>query len=214
VGFASAAVAAAAMLDLIASIVVDLSDQKLYAYNDRQQLVWAALVSTGKASTPTPTGKGKVLNKYRSITMRGRDYVTPDVPWALCISEDGNICLHGAPWQESAGMRLEDFKDRWMDKLVVMGGLDVQTTIGFNNRVKLQGEIERVIRMFAHGGLLFCTTHFVQDHCTIEELTFAYDLVYERVRNQGCKQCKKYHHCRLHTHPSKLKLEVPQKIRT
>jgi uroporphyrinogen decarboxylase len=93
------------------------------------------------------------------------------------------------PWQESAGMRLEDFKDRWMDKLVVMGGLDVQTTIGFNNRVKLQGEIERVIRMFAHGGLLFCTTHFVQDHCTIEELTFAYDLVYERVRKQGCKHC-------------------------
>jgi uroporphyrinogen decarboxylase len=66
-----------------------------------------------------------------------------------------------------------------------MGGLDVQTTIGFNDRTKLQREIERVIRMFADGGLLFCTTHFVQDHCTIEELTFAYDLVYELVRKLG-----------------------------
>jgi len=89
------------------------------------------------------------------------------------------------PWQESAGMSLQVFKDRWMDKLIVMGGLDVQTTIGFNNRARLQAEIERVIGMFADGGLLFCTTHFVQDHCTIEELTFAYDLVYDLVRRQG-----------------------------
>lgn len=66
-----------------------------------------------------------------------------------------------------------------------MGGLDVQTTIGFNDYSKLRREIERVIRMFADGGLLFCTTHFVQDHCTIEELTLAYDLVAELVRKQG-----------------------------
>lgn len=86
------------------------------------------------------------------------------------------------PWQESAGMSLQDFRDRWMGKFAVMGGLDVQTTIGFNDRAKLKREIERVIRMFSDGGLLFCTTHFVQDHCTIEELTFAYDLVYDLVR--------------------------------
>jgi len=86
------------------------------------------------------------------------------------------------PWQESAGMSLQDFKDGWMGKFAVMGGLDVQTTIGFNDRVALRREIERVVRMFAGGGLLFCTTHFVQDHCTIEELTFAYDLVYDLVR--------------------------------
>ena len=66
-----------------------------------------------------------------------------------------------------------------------MGGLDVQTTIGFGHLDRLQREIERVISMFADGGLLFCTTHFVQDHCTIEELTFAYDLVYDLVRRHG-----------------------------
>ena len=93
------------MVELIASIVVDLSDQKLYAYNGHQQLVRSVLVSTGKPSSPTPTGAGMVLSKHQSITMRGRGFVSPGVPWALCVSEDGNICLHGAPWQEQAGER-------------------------------------------------------------------------------------------------------------
>jgi lipoprotein-anchoring transpeptidase ErfK/SrfK len=91
------------MVELIASIVVDLSDQKLYAYDGQQQLVRTVLVSTGKPSSPTPTGSGKVLSKHPSITMRGRTFLSPGVPWALCVSDDGTICLHGAPWQEQAG---------------------------------------------------------------------------------------------------------------
>jgi uroporphyrinogen decarboxylase len=111
----------------------------------------------------------------------------------LSLHSDGNISqvLDGVvelgyqvvhPFQESAGMDLQDFKARYMNSFVVMGGLDVQTTIGFGNPDKLKREIERVVRMFADGGLIFCTTHFVQDHCTIEELTLAYDWVYELVR--------------------------------
>ena len=41
---------------------------------------------------------------------------------------------------------------------------------------------ERVMRMFAAGGLLFCTSHFGQDHCSMDELTFAFDAVYELSR--------------------------------
>lgn len=41
---------------------------------------------------------------------------------------------------------------------------------------------ERVMRMFAGGGLLFCTSHFVQDHCTMDELTFAFDAAHELSR--------------------------------
>jgi len=37
--------------------------------------------------------------------------------------------------------------------------------------------------MFEDGGLIFCTSHFVQDHCTIEELQEAYEFVYGLVRN-------------------------------
>ena len=90
------------MIDLIiTSIVVDLSDQKLYAYNG-PQLVRTIPVSSGKASTPTPTFSSKVQSKHRSVTMRGRGYVAPGVPWAMCVP-GGMICMHGAPWQEAAG---------------------------------------------------------------------------------------------------------------
>ena len=60
------------MVELIAAIVVDLSDQKLYVYNPQQELVRTVLVSTGKATSPTPTGEGQVFTKDRSVTMRGR----------------------------------------------------------------------------------------------------------------------------------------------
>jgi len=86
------------------------------------------------------------------------------------------------PYQESAGMPLAGFRDNYIGKFVVMGGLDVQTTIGFGKLDFLRSEIERVMRMFAGGGLLFCTSHFVQDHCTMDELTFAFDAAHELSR--------------------------------
>jgi uroporphyrinogen decarboxylase len=90
------------------------------------------------------------------------------------------------PYQESAGMDLQKFKEKYIDSIVVMGGLDVQTTIGFGKLDFLKSEIERVMRMFADGGLLYCTTHFVQNHCTIDELTFAFDTIYE-ISRKVCK---------------------------
>jgi uroporphyrinogen decarboxylase len=112
----------------------------------------------------------------------------------LSLHSDGNIrqILDGVvglgfdvvhPWQESAGMDLGEYRSKYADKFVVMGGLDVQTTIGFGDYERLQGEIERVLTMFKGGGLLYCTTHFIQDHCTIEELVFAYDLIHKLVRD-------------------------------
>jgi len=74
-------------------------------YNPNQELVRTVLVSTGKASSPTPTGSAQVFTKHRSVTMRGRTYVAPNVPWTMCITENEMICMHGAPWQEEAGQR-------------------------------------------------------------------------------------------------------------
>jgi len=96
------------------------------------------------------------------------------------IVELGYDVLH--PFQVSAGMDLDLYRSRYMGTFVVMGGLDVQTTIGFGNFDRLRDEITGILTTFRDGGLLFCTTHFVQDHCTIEELTYAYDLVYGLVR--------------------------------
>jgi uroporphyrinogen decarboxylase len=86
------------------------------------------------------------------------------------------------PWQESAGMDYGLYQRTYADNFVLMGGLDVQTTIGFGDLPRLEREIRRVIGLFARGGMLYCTSHFVQDHCSIEELTFAFDLVYSLVR--------------------------------
>jgi uroporphyrinogen decarboxylase len=82
-------------------------------------------------------------------------------------------------------MSLEQARREFRGKLTVMGGLDVQTTIGFGNLDFLAAEIDRVMQLFADGGLLFCTTHFVQDHCSIDELTFAFDRVYKLSRTLG-----------------------------
>ncbi|MBT3342688.1 MAG: hypothetical protein HN712_26755 [Gemmatimonadetes bacterium] len=111
----------------------------------------------------------------------------------LSLHTDGNInqvidgiiqlgydVLH--PYQESAGMDLALYNQKYRGSFVAMGGLDVQTTIGFGDYDRLGADIRRVLGMFADGGLLFCTTHFVQDHCSIQELRFAYDLVSELVR--------------------------------
>lgn len=91
------------MLDLIATLVVDLSDQKLTVLDTQENIVRVIPVSTGKTSTPTPTGHASVITKYRSVTMRGRNYVAPGVPYAMCITANELICMHGAPWQEDAG---------------------------------------------------------------------------------------------------------------
>ena len=113
----------------------------------------------------------------------------------LSLHSDGDIApvLDGVmklgydvvhPWQESAGMSWETYKGQYMDRFTVMGGLCIQTVLGFGDFDRLRGEITRVVEMFRDGGLLLCTTHYVQEHCTIEELTFAYDLVCELTRGQ------------------------------
>ena len=111
----------------------------------------------------------------------------------LSLHSDGNVMsvLDGIvqlgydvihPYQESAGMDLGVFKNQYRDKFSMMGGLCVQTTIGFGKMDFLKAEIERILRMFADGGLIYCTSHFIQDHCTIEELTEAFDYIYDFIR--------------------------------
>lgn len=115
----------------------------------------------------------------------------------LSLHSDGNIAqvLDGVgelgyhvvhPYQESAGMDFHVYKQSYADTFVIMGGLDVQTTIGFGHIDRLKRDITRVLNMFRDGGMLYCTSHFIQDHCSIEELTLAYDLIYDTVRQPTC----------------------------
>jgi lipoprotein-anchoring transpeptidase ErfK/SrfK len=95
------------MLELVAALLIDLSEQKLYAYDDQRRLLYAALVSTGRPGMPTPTGQFQIDAKYSETTLVGPDYRIPAVPNVMCLSGGGlapdRLCLHPAPWQESAG---------------------------------------------------------------------------------------------------------------
>ena len=111
----------------------------------------------------------------------------------LSLHSDGNISsvvdgivdlgydvVH--PWQEAAGMSYDLYLNNYTDKFAILGGLCVQTTIGFGNYDKLENEIRRVFDLLKAKRWMFGTTHYVQDHCSIDELTFAYDLVVELAR--------------------------------
>ena len=81
-------------------IEIDLSSQRMIAWEGKRW-VDAKIISTGKASTPTPTGVFEIQSKYRSVTMRGQDYEVPNVPYAMFFY--GNYAIHGAYWHNSFG---------------------------------------------------------------------------------------------------------------
>ena len=81
-------------------IEVDLSSQRLIAREGKTP-VYAILISTGKASTPTKTGVFAIQTRHRSARMRGTDYDIADVPYTMYY--DGNYAIHGAYWHHRFG---------------------------------------------------------------------------------------------------------------
>jgi lipoprotein-anchoring transpeptidase ErfK/SrfK len=85
-------------------IVVNLSDQWLYAYQDGQQ-VFDAPVSTGRDGMETPTGSYAIYAKLPIQTMDGvldgKRWVVPDVPNVMYIN--GGVALHGTYWHNRFG---------------------------------------------------------------------------------------------------------------
>lgn len=99
-------------------ISVDLTAQKLYAYEDTH-LVKTFTISSGKWSTPTVTGRFRIYLKLRYDDMQGPDYYIANVPYVMYFHEGYGI--HGAPWNKKIGtpqshgcinMRVEDA--RWL----------------------------------------------------------------------------------------------------
>ncbi len=93
------------------SILVDRSEQRLYAY-DGEVLFMSATTSTGLDSTPTPRGIFTVYRKTPSRYMQGPlpninsdDYYDlPGVPWNLYFT-DGGAVIHGAYWHDKFGTK-------------------------------------------------------------------------------------------------------------
>lgn len=88
------------------------------------------------------------------------------------------------PWQESAGMTYEAYLEKFADKFAILGGICVQTMLGILPRDQLESEIRRVFSTLKGRRWICCTTHFVQNHCCIDDLKFAYDLIYRLAREQ------------------------------
>ena len=96
------------------------------------------------------------------------------------LAELGIDLLH--PWQESAGMSYDHYLDKYADSFAIMGGVCVQTAIGILPQDQLEAEIRRVFKTLKGKRWIACTSHFVQDHCSIEDLEFAFDLIYKLAR--------------------------------
>ncbi|MGN1347177.1 MAG: uroporphyrinogen decarboxylase family protein [Eubacteriales bacterium] len=98
------------------------------------------------------------------------------------IAELGLDVVH--PWQESAGMSYDLYLDRYADQFAILGGICVQSAIGLLPRDELEAEIRRVFHRLKGKRWICCTTHYVQSHCSIADLTFAYDLIYRLAREE------------------------------
>ncbi len=101
-------------------------------------------------------------------------------PVADEIVDAGINCIH--PWQESANMPYSLWLDRYSDRIAIMGGICIQTALGFGNYEHLESEIRRVFSLLRGKRWICCTTHFVQEHCSLAELEFAFDLIYKLAR--------------------------------
>lgn len=89
-------------------IVVDISEQMLYAYDD-DSLFMQESISTGLEFTPTPRGTFIIYKKTPSRYMQGPvpgvsdDYYDlPGVPWDLYFTYGGAV-IHGAYWHDNFG---------------------------------------------------------------------------------------------------------------
>ena len=100
------------------------------------------------------------------------------------IVEMGYASMH--PVQESAGMNPRTIKDKYGDKLVVYGSLDVIDGLLGRDDAELAEYITKRFEIYAPGGgFIFNTGHFVQPDIPPERLIRAYALVNELARKYG-----------------------------
>jgi len=113
-----------------------------------------------------------VKSKGAFVSLHSDGNITDALP---VIRELGYHLIH--PWQESAGMSYDLYLREYSGQFAIMGGMCIQTSLGFGNMEKLHDDIRRVFGLLKGKRWVCCTTHFVQEHCSLEELVYAYDLI-------------------------------------
>ena len=106
-------------------IEVRLAKQQLLAWQGNT-VIYAAPISSGKSSTPTPRGNYTIQEKYRTTRMTGRGYDIPDVPYAMFFV--GGYAIHGAYWHNAFGtpvshgcINLSTGDARWLYNWAALG---------------------------------------------------------------------------------------------
>lgn len=99
------------------------------------------------------------------------------------LAELGFDMIH--PWQESAGMSYDLYLEKYADQFAILGGVCVQTALGILPWEKLEAEIRRVFGLLRGKRWICCTTHFVQNHCSMDDLKLAFDLIYKLAREEA-----------------------------
>lgn len=92
-------------------IEVDLSEQKLYAW-EGNKLYMETAISSGLPGTPTPEGEFRIWIKLRATKMEGGSgsgyYYLPNVPYVMFFGNDKvpdwkGYGIHGAYWHNDFG---------------------------------------------------------------------------------------------------------------
>jgi lipoprotein-anchoring transpeptidase ErfK/SrfK len=89
-------------------IVVKLSEQRLYAYDNDEKFMDVP-ISSGLNDLPTPIGTFNIFSKTPSRYMQGplpgvsdQEYDLPGVPWTMYFTHSG-AAIHGAYWHNNFG---------------------------------------------------------------------------------------------------------------
>lgn len=94
-------------------IKIDLSQQRLYAY-EGDRLIYSFLISSGKWGK-TPTGEFEIWGKFRYTKMEGGSkalrtyYYLPNVPYVMFFANDQiakskGFSIHGTYWHNNFGV--------------------------------------------------------------------------------------------------------------
>jgi len=88
------------VLPPVKSIVIDLSEQTLTAYENTTPVL-SVLISAGLPYTPTPIGEFAIYEKLRSQTMVGPGYRLPNVQYVAYFYR--SYAIHGTYWHNNFG---------------------------------------------------------------------------------------------------------------
>lgn len=107
------------------------------------------------------------------VGLHSDGYIMDILPGVVRMGVD---ILH--PVQTSAGMNIQKVKQKFGDKLCIMGGLDIEYILPRSSKKELTDTIRVMLESLkSEGGFIFCTEHTPQPDTEIERVKLACEIV-------------------------------------